>query len=132
MKNKTGLKILMAVFSLMLIFSATALGQAKRSACSGTTDSAIAAKINNHIKKIKAGNRRSNIRIDVRVKNKQVHLTVRRASSKTYNEVAQFAKRIRCVRKVEVTNPGCQSAGCPTKFYMCGGTCIPCLETCSP
>jgi hypothetical protein len=133
MKNMQGLKVLFAVFSLMLLLSVTASAQTKkRTSCANTSDAAIARTVNNHIKRVKARNPRTTIRIDVRVKNKTVRLMVRRAPGSVHREVARLARNTRCVRKVEVTSPGCSSAGCPKNTYRCNEECVPCNDICTP
>jgi hypothetical protein len=130
MKNMQGLKVLFAVFFLMLFLSFTASAQTtKRINCS---DAAIARTINNHIKRVRARHPGKNVRIDVRVKNKTVRLMARRGPRSAHQEVARLARNTRCVRKVEVTQPGCSSENCPKNTYDCGGKCVPCIEICTP
>jgi hypothetical protein len=134
MKNKSSFMVLIAVFFLMLIFGSTAYSQTggKRANCSQTTDAALARAINNRIKKVKAGNPRSNVSIKVRVKNRVVTLSTRTPKNRLHQNVIGYAKTLRCVRKVAVSSPGCSSPNCPAKFYLCGDQCIPCTQVCAP
>lgn len=132
MKNIQGLKVLFAVLFTMLIFSGAALGQRKYD-CSRTSDAWIAASVNSHIKRLKAKNPRTNVRIVVRVKDKIVRLTVGKTPKNIHQEVARYARNIRCVKRVEVNiPPKCIPGSCPKNTYECGGQCIPCAEVCSP
>ena len=133
MKKIQGLKVLLFMISVMLIFSAAAFGQTKKGGCSRTTDASIEAAVNNHIKRLKAKNPRTAVKIGVRVKDKTVRLTVSRSSKSIHREVLRYAKSLRCVKKVESNlPPHCTSPGCPKNTYTCGGQCIPCEDVCSP
>jgi len=134
MKNMHGPKVLLAVLSVLLAFTFTVSGQTggkRRGNCSAVSDASIARSINNYIAKLKAQNPRANIRIDVGVKNKSVSLRVRRASKRVHQDVARYARTIRCVKGVQ-SGSLCYSASCPNKMYLCGDSCIPCSMTCSP
>jgi len=128
MKYKTRIRIFDAVCSLILVFSAVAAGQRRGS----YSDSSITRSVKARIQKLRQQNPRSRIRIDVNVKNGTVRLLVRRAPRRVHREVARYARRLRGVRKVEVTNPGCSSEGCPKNTYSCNGECVPCITICTP
>ena len=129
MKNIQGLKLFFAVLCLVLISGVAVSAQSKSGNC---TDASITKSMNAHIRKLQRQNPKSKIRIDVKVKNRTVRLMVRNAPRGIHRSAAGYARSLRCVRKVEVTNPGCSSAGCPKNTYMCNGECVPCVDVCSP
>ena len=129
MNIKPHISFLIGIFALMLVFGGTTLAQNQRGNCS---DAAIARSIKSHIRSINAKNPRKNLRINVRVNNRAVTLSSRQASGKDLNAVRQYAKGLRCVRRVVNIPPQCQSVGCPVNTYKCGGQCIPCRQTCNP
>lgn len=129
MKNIQGIKVLLAVLCLVLISGVAVSAQSRSGNCS---DSSITRSVNAHIRKLQRQNPGSRIRIDVNVKNRNVRLTVRKAPRSAHLSAARYARSLRCVRKVDVTNPGCSSPGCPKNTYMCNSECIPCIDVCSP
>lgn len=129
MKNIQGLKVLLAVLCLIIISGVAVSAQSKSGSC---TDPSITRSVNAHIRKLQRQNPKSRIRIDVNVKNRNVRLMVRRAPKSVHQSAARYARSLRCVRNVAVTNPGCSSPGCPKNTYMCNGECVPCIDVCSP
>ena len=135
MKYIQGLKVLFAVFSLVLISGVAASAQTggkQTVSCSRTSDASIARAINNRIQKVKAGNPGKKMAISVRVKNKVVTFSTKTPKNRLHQNVMGYAKNIRCVKSVKLNNPGCSSVGCPKNTYACGGNCIPCIEVCFP
>jgi hypothetical protein len=129
MKNIQGLKIFFAVLCLVLISGVAVSAQSKSGNC---TDASITRSVNAHVRKLQRQNPGSKIRIDVNVKNRTVRLMVRNAPRSVHRSAASYAKSLRCVRKVEVTVPGCSSPGCPKNTHLCNGECVPCIDICTP
>lgn len=129
MKNIQRLKIIFAVLGLVLISGVAVSAQSKSGGCS---DSSIIRSVNAHIQKLRRQNPRAKIRIDVRVKNRTVRLLLRNGPKSAHRSAAAYARSLRCVRKVEVSAPGCSSPDCPRNTYMCNGQCVPCMDVCSP
>jgi len=132
MKYIQGLKVLFAVFSLILISSVAASAQTGGKQSGSCTDASIAKTINNRIKKVKAGNPGKKMAITVKVKNKRVTFSTKSPTNRLHQNVIGYAKNLRCVKSVKLRNPGCSSVGCPKQTYACGGACIPCEDVCSP
>jgi hypothetical protein len=61
-----------------------------------------------------------------------VRLMLRNGPKSAHRSAASYARSLRCVRNVEVTTPGCSSAGCPRNTHMCNGECVPCIDVCTP
>jgi hypothetical protein len=132
MKNIQRLKIFFAVLCLVLITGVAVSAQSKSGNCRTTSDASITRSVNAHIRKLQKQNPRSKIRIDVNVKNRTVRLMLRNGPKSAHRSAASYARSLRCVRKVEVTAPGCSSPDCPRNTYICNGQCVPCLDVCSP
>lgn len=135
MKNIHVLKVLLAVLCLVLISGVAVSAQSmsgKSGNCRTTSDASITRSVNAHIRKLQRQNPKSKIRIDVNVKGRTVRLMVRNAPKSVHRSAARYARSLRCVRKVEVTAPGCSSPDCPKNTYLCGGSCVPCLDICTP
>lgn len=127
MKNIQGLKVFLAVLCFVLISGVAVSAQSGK-----CTDASITRSVNAHIRKLQRQNPGSRIRIDVNVKNRTVRLMVRKAPKSVHQSAARYARSLRCVRRVDVANPGCSSPGCPRNTYMCNSECIPCIDVCSP
>ena len=132
MKNIQGLKIFFAVLCMVLISGVAVSAQSRSGNCRTTSDASITRSVNAYIRQLQRQNPRSKIRIDVNVKNRTVRLMLRNGPKSAHRSAAGYARSLRCVRKVEVTAPGCSSVGCPKNTYMCNGECVPCIDVCSP
>jgi predicted RND superfamily exporter protein len=120
------IKALIAVFSLMLIFSVTGLAQSKPD-CSAVTDKEIVKQIYD---KIMAKYSSQVSHINVRSTNHVVTVEGWVTSKSAKKEIEKWAKKIKCVTKV-INTLGTKPTGCGPGFKQCGETCIPEKETCN-
>ena len=118
--------MLVAVFSMLLIFSAGAYSQTKPD-CSTVTDAQIVKQIYD---KIMAKYASQVSHINVRSKDKVVTLEGWVTTKSIKKEIEKWAKKISCVKKV-VNTLGTKPTGCGPGQKQCGETCIPEKETCN-
>jgi hypothetical protein len=127
MKNQLFIKALIAVFALMLIFSAGASAQAKPD-CTKVTDNdlvkAVYAKI---VTKYKA----QVSHINVRVKDGVVTIEGWVTTKSVKKEIEKWAKKVSCVKKVVNILTIGVGGGCGPGMKACGDICIPEKETCN-
>jgi osmotically-inducible protein OsmY len=142
MTNKQYFKILIAAFSLMLIFSGASLAQTgsvksksvkkQKIDYSNAADLQIAREINNQIRRIKARKYGKTSHIRVAVKNKVVTLKGKILTQRAYREITNYVKKLKGVRNFKnELNTGCNIGDCNKPNKMCNGECINCLQTCN-
>ncbi|MDQ3180319.1 MAG: BON domain-containing protein [Acidobacteriota bacterium] len=138
MTNKSNYKTLVAVFSLMLIFSIGTLAQTdgkqskddknKKTDCTQVTDADTVKAIYDKIK-IKYANQTKHI--NVRIKDNTVTLEGWATTKGVSKEIEKYAKKTNCVKKVVNNLLIGKGGGCGPGTKKCGGICIDETEECN-
>ena len=126
MINKPGIKALIAVFSLMLIFSANAFSQ--KTDCTKVSDKDIVKQVYDKIMTKYAA---QVSHINVRVSDKVVTIEGWVTTKSVKKEIEKWAKKISCVKKVNNIMTVGASIGCGPGTKQCGDICISEKETCN-
>lgn len=126
MKRNSMIKMVLAVFGLMMIFN---LGiYAQKTDCSTTTDEQIVDSI---YEKIKAKYEGQMNHINVRIKDGIVTLEGWATTKSVKKEIEKYAKKTSCVKKVVNNLTIGVGGGCGPGMKKCGTICIPSGETCN-
>ena len=138
MSNKSNIKTLAAVFSLLLIFSIGALAQTdsdksknnknKKPDCAQVTDTETVKAIYDKIKVKYAGQMRH---INVRIKDNVVTLEGWATTKGVRKEIEKYAKKTNCVKKVVNKLTIGVGGGCGPGQKKCGDICIDEGEDCN-
>lgn len=126
MTNKSIMKTILAVFSLMLLFNIAA--SAQKTDCSKTTDADTVKAIYDKIK-VKYAGQMSHI--NVRIKDNIVTLEGWATTKGVRKEIEKYAKKTNCVKKVVNKLTIGVSGGCGPGTKQCGDICIPSGEDCN-
>lgn len=126
MTKKSIVKITLALFSLIMLFNVGAAAQ--KTDCSKTTEADIVKAIYD---KIKVKYESQIIHINVRVKDNVVTLEGWATTKNVRKDVENYAKKIKCVKKVVNKLTIGVGGGCGPGTKRCGDICIPDTETCN-
>ncbi len=138
MTNKSNCKTLIAVFSLILIFSIGALAQTdtnqskddrnKKPDCTQVTDADTVKAIYDKIK-IKYASQTKHI--NVRIKDNTVTLEGWTTTKGVRKEIEKYAKKTICVKKIVNDLTIGAGTGCGPGTKRCGDICIGSRESCN-
>lgn len=132
MKTKLSVKMLTAVFSLVLICSAGAFAQSDKNNkpdCAQMTDQAVVTAIYDKIRTKYADQIRH---INVRVKDKVVTIEGWTTTKKVKKDIEKMAKKANCVKSPIVNNLTIGiGGGCGPGQKQCGDICISESEPCN-
>ncbi len=126
MTNKTIMKTILAVFSLMMLFNIGV--SAQKVDCSKTTDADMVKAVYDKIK-VKYANQMKHI--NVRIKDKVVTLEGWATTKGVKNEIEKYAKKTTCVKKVVNKLTIGVGGGCGPGQKRCGDICIDADEDCN-
>lgn len=126
MTYKSIVKTTLMLFSLIVLFNIAV--SAQKPDCSKMTDDEIVQAVYDKIE-VKYSNQINHI--NVRVKDKVVTLEGWATTKKVKKEIEGYAKKIKCVKKVDSKLTIGIGGGCGPGQKQCGTICIPSSETCN-